>query len=323
MRCPVCQRPVPAGERVCSHGKAARPARGSRPARAAAPARKSSPIVIIVVVVLLVAVAGAYWALGRRDSSQDAAPSTGTTRRDPMAGLPAKARDPKAQLGEDQDFYVNVEPGTTRSMSLEADRAMVAAFDVTPTDGSVLAAAIKVQSIVSMSAAEDAALDRVAVEVRRGTTSIVHCEAVAQEQIGLFLKNKGSKTVNVRVRRRWWGLEEQTPEPPMEVHTEEKTLYPGGEFEILIHADRRSKGILEVIPGSGTVSVAMIKLKNGIDISDSEKREAESRLHNFTAPTVSRNEYVHNIGDASYCIIRNRGEKVAVFQIRYHTGLRR
>jgi hypothetical protein len=250
-------------------------------------------------------------------------PSNGTTKRDPLSGLPLKLRDPKAQLGEDQDSYVNVEAGATRSMALEADRAMVAAFDITPTDGSVFAAALKVRSILSMNLEEAGAFDRSAIEVRRGTTSIVHCEAIAQEQIGLFLKNKGSKTVNVRVRRRWWGLEEQAREPKMDVRTEEKTLIPGGGLEILVRADRRSKGVIEVVPGTGTVSVAVIALKSPDDISESEKREAESRLSDVTAPGIYRREYVHNIGDASYCIIRNRGEKVAVFQIRHHSGLRR
>ena len=44
------------------------------------------------------------------------------------------------------------------------------------------------------------AFDQSAVEIRKGTTSILHCEAANLEQVGLFLKNKGTKPVNVRVR---------------------------------------------------------------------------------------------------------------------------
>lgn len=321
MVCPSCKAPIPAGKRSCPRcaKSAGSPSRGARP-RAPKAASQNSATVILVVVGLLIAAVAAYVLLGK--SHEAATDHAVAPKRDPLAGLPAKVRDPKAQLGEDQDMYVNVDPGSTRSFSLEADRAMVAVFDVTPTDGSVFAEARKVQSILTMTPAEAAAFDRSATEVRKGVTSIVHCEAVAQEQVGLFLKNKGTKVVNVRVRKRWWGLEEQAPEPAMEVRTEEKTVPPGGQVEILFHADRRSKGMIEVIPGTGVVSVGMIDLRGGA-IGDAEKKQVESQLSSVTAPSVYRREFTFNIGDGAYGIIRNTGEKLAIIQIRYHSGLRR
>jgi hypothetical protein len=263
---------------------------------------------------------GAYWVL--RPSETPAPIGSPVARRDPFAGLPEKVRDPKAQLGEDYDTYLNVDPGAIRSYSLEADRHLVAVFDVTPTDGSVFAVAKTTRSVISMTPAEAAAFDQSALEIRKGITSILHCEANDREQVGLFLKNKGAKPVNVRVRRRWWGLEEQAPESKMEVRSEKKLVPPGGEIEMLISADRRSKGMIEIIPSAGVISVALVAVeKRGGDNIDVEKKKAESQLSDVTSPGVYRQEFRHQMGDGSYFLMRNRGDKFAAFELRVHTGL--
>jgi hypothetical protein len=323
MLCPACKQPIPVAQRRCPQCTQQAPAaRGSRPARPVVPARKSPIVPIVIIVLLAAACGGAYFF---KTSSNDAAPEpVAIPRRDPLAGLPAKVRDPKAQLGEDQDSYVSVEPGAVRAYSLEADRALIAVYDVTPTDGTVFAVAMKTKSSVSMTPEQAAAVDQSAVEIRKGSTSILHCEAANLELVGLFLKNKGSKRVNVRVRRRWWGLEEQAPEPKMELHTRKEIFPPGGDIEMLISADRRSKGLLEIIPSMGTISVALIPVPNSGDVSNEKlKEEARARLSDVTAPGIHRIEYHHNPGDGSYCLIRNRGDKIAVVEIRHHTGLRR
>jgi hypothetical protein len=90
--------------------------------------------------------------------------------------------------------------------------------------------------------------------VKKGAPTIVHCEAAAREMVGCFLRNPGSATVNVRVRRRWWGLEDQRLPTEQEVHVEEKTLVLGGEIEMILSSERSAKGSIEIIPKSGTVS---------------------------------------------------------------------
>src|SRR4030095_8439805 len=102
---PACKQPTPAGERRCPRCAKAPAVRGSRPARQVVPARKT-PIVPIVVIVLLAAACGGAYLF--KTSSDAAAPEpVAVPRRDPLAGLPAKVREPKAQLGEDQDSYVS------------------------------------------------------------------------------------------------------------------------------------------------------------------------------------------------------------------------
>ena len=314
MICPACKRPIPTGQQRCP---ACSPGRRPLPKP---PPRNSSAVAVGIIVALAVVAGGAYWAL--RPSEPVLVSAGPVASRDPLAGLPAKVRDPKAQLGEDQDTYLNVEPGAIRSYSLEADRHLIAVYDVTPTDGTILAAAMKARSIVSMTPEELGAFEQSAVEIRKGTTRIVHCEANNREQVGLFLKNKGTKPVNARVRKRWWGLEEQAPEPAMEVKSDKDLIPPGEEIEMLIVSDRRTKGLIEIIPSAGTISAALIALGKNGDLDEAEmKKKAESQLRDVTAPGVHRLEFRHNIGESSYCLIRNRGDKFAAIERRLHTGL--
>jgi hypothetical protein len=290
--------------------------------------------VIPVVVLLAVAGIAAYFVLtpGKGTPPEQSAQKTTTaTKRDPLAGLPEKVRDPKAQLGEDRETYVTLQPGQTSGTPLKADRLLVAVFDVTPTDGTVLAGAMIVKSLGTITPAEDAALGRIMREVKKGATSIVSCDADARDLVGCFVRNAGDKPTTVRVRVRWWGLAEpppptSAPDPPAtgDDRTETKTLLPGQMIEMLIVTDKPSRGIIDVTPEAGVVSAAMIKLKASEgareDISAEEKKEIVSQLQDISAPGTWTKTYTCKPGDAHYCVIMNRGDKPTTYKLRHRTG---
>jgi hypothetical protein len=289
--------------------------------------------VIPAVVLLAVVGIAAYFVLTPgKGAPPEPSPQKMTTaaKRDPLAGLPEKVRDPKAQLGEDRETYVTLQPGQTSGMPLKADRLLVAVFDVTPTDGSVLAAAMIVKNTETLTPAEDSALGRMMREVKKGTTSIVSCDADALNLVGCFVRNAGEKSTTVRVRIRWWGLGEPpppaaAPEPAAgDDRTETKTLQPGQMIEMLIVTDRPSRGIIDITPEAGTVSAAMIKLKASEeardDISPAEKKEIVSQLQDVSAPATWTRSYTSKPGDGHYCVIMNRGDKPTTYKLRHRTG---
>ena len=327
MTCPRCKKPLPKGAMRCPQC-----ARGRAIPRSKQSAQK--PVILVVVVLAVVGIA-AYFVFATSNSAQpeqSARKPNTPTKRDPLAGLPEKVRNPRAQLGEDRETYVTLQPGQTSGAPLKADRPLVAVFDVTPTNGSILAAAMIVKSVGTITPSEDSALGRLMRQVEKGTASIVTCEAEAGDLVGCFVRNAGDKPTTVRVRVRWWGLAEPPSAPPApsapdlpptgDDRTQIKTLLPGQKIEMLITTDKPSQGIIDITPEAGTVSAALIKLKDiqGEDISDADKKETMSQLQDISVPGTWSKAYSCKPGDAHYCVIINRGNQPTTYKLRHRTG---
>jgi hypothetical protein len=309
MMCPRCKRPLPAGAPRC-------PRCAGRPKQPLQKARPSLRVPLIAGAILLGGLAS-YLFLGGGSGAPEA-----PAQKDPLAGLPSRVRDPKAVLREDHDTFASLEPGEARVLHVEADRDLVAVFEIFPTTGPVQAAATTVKSI-EITPEEEGRLAGAYREVRPKASLLLHCEAKSGEIGECFIRNPGKESVTARVRLRWWSLGEPPPPAPPGPNddvTKVETIPPGERLEVFNHAARSGKWVVEVTPKEGTVRAAMMTVESIGRLSDAEQKRLSSSLVTVSAPRTEVLKQSTRIGGVSYFLVLNPGEKPVTVEIRMRVG---
>jgi hypothetical protein len=272
------------------------------------------------------------WILVRGSgNSSPEVPDPGTKARpNPKDQLPEKVRDPRAVLRFDHDSYLTLKPGEVKLAPLEADRDLVAVFDVTPTDGPIQATTFVAMNVLELSPQDQANLDRSFRDIRQQTTSIIHCEAKPGDVVACIVRSASNKEVTARIRTRWWSLAEPPPPgPPYPNDDVTKThLVPPGQcVQQIMRASKSTKWIVEVTPKDGEVYAAMMKIDDtaalGDDpgaLSDTDKSRLRESVRMVQAPRTEPLSADLRFGESGYFILLNRSEKFVTVELRTRVG---
>jgi hypothetical protein len=270
---------------------------------------------VTVVAVLLLGAGIAVVGL-RNDPPDPDSPARKTSPSD----LPARVRDPRAVLRDDQDAFAHLEPGETRVMHVEADRDLVAVLNVFPTTGAVQVATMLVRTI-ELTPEEENALERSYREVRPKNTVQLHQEAKAGEVVECFVRNPGAQPVGLRIRLRWWSLGEPPPPREPEELTKTETIPPGERLEAYFQAGKSSEWAIDVTPKIGAVKVTLLEAES-CPLGDAERSRVPGSMILVPAPHSETLKRRVRIGRTLYFCVLNPGTLPVTVDLKYRlTGV--